>query len=130
MKLSTLVLALIVSTQILAEEKVMEPVLLGSTKLARHYTDMDSINFKIPKCGLSEIQLHINNRPSDIDHVFIQYGNGNTDEKVVRERFARGSKSRWLDLRGLGERCLTKIVIIGESEGRALRRSEVEVFGR
>lgn len=130
MKLSTLLLALIVSTQVLAEEKIMEPALLGSTKLARHYTDVDSIDFKIPKCGVSEIQLHINNRPADIDHVFIQYGNGITDEKIVRERFSRGSRSRWIDLRGLGERCLKKIVIIGESEGRPGRRSEVEVFGR
>ena len=86
MKWSTIVLSLIVSTQIMAQEKEMAPAFLGSTKLARHYTDVDAINFSTPKCGLSQIQLHINNRPADIDHVFVQYGNGMTDEKIVRER--------------------------------------------
>ena len=130
MKWFTMILALFVSTQIFANEKEMAPVFLGSTKLARHYTDIDAIEFKFPKCGVSEIQLNINNRPADIDHVFVQYGSGFTDEKILRERFSRGSKSRWINLRGPGERCLKKIVIIGDSEGRLGRRAEVEVFGK
>jgi Protein of unknown function (DUF2541) len=131
MKWSTIAaFTLIMSTQLFAQDKVMGPELLGTTKLARHHTDVDAIRFGELKCGLSEIQLKITDRPADIDHIYVQYGNGNFDELVVRDRIRRGGSSRWINLRGEGDRCLRKIVVIGDSEGLPGRRAEVQVYGK
>ncbi len=101
-------------------------VLLGSTKLARHHTDIDFI--KANKCGLSEIQIRVEQRAADIEHIYVEYGNGMPDELEVRDRIRRGGQTRWINLRGLGDRCIQKIVVIGDSEGRAGKRSLVSVF--
>ncbi len=131
MKWSTIAaLSLIISTQLFAVDKVKGLEILGSTKLARHHTDVDAIIFKELKCGLSEIQLKITDRPADIDHIYVQYGNGNFDELIVRDRIRRGGSSRFINLRGEGERCLRKIVVIGDSEGLPGKRAEVEVYGK
>lgn len=109
---------------------VREKILLGETHLARHYTDLDVIQLSPVKCSLSKIQLKVKKRPAEIDHVAIQYGNGNWDYIVVRERFARGSVSRWIQLKTQYNRCIQKIAVIGESEGRRFRRANIEVYAR
>ena len=101
---------------------------LGATTLARHHTDVDSLN--VYKCGLKEIKLRADKRPADIDHVFVEYGNGMPDELEVRDRIRRGGETRWINLRGIGDRCVKRIVIIGDSEGRAGKQSVISVFGR
>ena len=103
-------------------------VFLGATPLARHHTDVDSLN--IYKCGLKEIKLRADLRPADIDHVFVEYGNGMPDELEVRNRIRRGGETRWINLNGLGDRCVKRIVIIGDSEGRGGKQSVISVFGR
>jgi hypothetical protein len=103
---------------------------LGKTRLARHRDDRDLIHFVVPKCGISEVQLQVDVRPAEIDHVAVQFANGNWDYLAVRDRFARGSRSRWIDLRGPGERCLKKILIIGDSDGLPGRQSHISVYGR
>ena len=65
---------------------------------------------------------------ADIDYVAVQYGNGVWDQLPVRERFAPGSESRWIDLRGEA-RCVEKISIIGDSDG-APGQARVRVWGR
>jgi len=131
MKWSTIAMFLLtISSQAMSFDKIMQPEPLGSTKLARHYTDTDDIKFEELKCGLSEVQLQITNRPADIDHIYVQYGNGNFDELNVRERIRRGGSTRWINLRGPGERCIKRIVVIGDSEGLPGRRAEVKVYGK
>ena len=104
--------------------------LLGTTKLARHRDDADVIRLTPVRCGLSEIQLKVNVRAAEIDHLAVQYANGMWDELTVRDRFARGSSSRWMNLRGLGDRCIKKIVIVGDSDGLPGRQATVSILGR
>lgn len=104
--------------------------LLGTTKLARHRDDTDLIRFTPVRCGLSEVRLQVNVRAAEIDHLAVQYANGMWDELSVRERFGRGSSSRWMNLRGLGDRCIKKIVVVGDSDGLPGRKATVSVLGR
>lgn len=103
---------------------------LGKTRLARHRDDVDAINFVIPKCGFSELKLTVDVRPADIDHVAVQFANGNWDYLHVRDRFERGSSSRWINLRGLGDRCIKRMLIIGDSEGAPGRQAKISVFAK
>ena len=104
--------------------------LLGTTKLARHRDDSDLIRLTPVRCGLSEVRLQVNVRAAEIDHLAVQYANGMWDELSVRERFGRGSSSRWMNLRGLGDRCIKKIVVVGDSDGLPGRKATVSVLGR
>ncbi|MCE3012145.1 MAG: DUF2541 family protein [Proteobacteria bacterium] len=104
--------------------------LLGTTKLARHRDDADLIRLTPVRCGLSEVRLQVNVRAAEIDHLAVQYANGMWDELSLRDRFARGSSSRWMNLRGLGDRCIKKIVVVGDSDGLPGRQATVSIFGR
>jgi len=104
--------------------------LLGTTKLARHRDDVDVIRLQPLRCGLSEVRLQVNVRAAEIDHLAVQYGNGMWDELVIRDRFARGSTSRWINLRGQGDRCIKKIVVVGDSDGLPGRRATISIFGK
>jgi hypothetical protein len=126
MKSSTLLALLL--TSILTTAAYAD-VVLGSTSLLRHREDLDVLKLSKPVCGLSALKIQIQTRAADIDHIAVQYGNGNWDELLVRDRFGRGSESRWIDLRG-NERCIQTIAVVGESMGLPGRQATVIVLGK
>lgn len=107
-------------------------VLLGETVLnTRVRPDVDVI--RLGSCpnfstGVKAVRLEVLVRDADIDSFGVVYGNGMRDELPVRERFARGSSSRWIDLRGTG-RCIEKIWVVGDTDGGLFRRARVRVHG-
>jgi hypothetical protein len=117
-------IALLVTVEASASE------FLGKTRLARHRDDRDVIRFAVPKCGISELKLNVEVRAADVDHVAVQFANGNWDYLMVRDHFSRGSSSRWIYLRGAGDRCLKKILVIGNSEGLPGRQAKISIFGK
>jgi hypothetical protein len=74
------------------------------------------------------IKLRVLRQRANIDRLIVQYGNGQRDELHVREDFAAGSTSRWIDLAG-GYRCVEKIIISGDTEGSPYREALVQIFG-
>ena len=107
-------------------------VLLGETVLnTRVRPDLDVI--QLGSCpnfstGVRAVRMEVLIRGADIDSFGVVYGNGMRDELPVRERFARGSSSRWIDLRGDG-RCIEKIWVVGDTEGLPLRRARIRFYG-
>ena len=65
-------------------------------------------------------KLVVTNRAAEIDKVVLTYGNGEKDELEIKEFFAAGEESRWINLpnlRGYDEtRCIRKIMIKGDAE--------------
>lgn len=108
--------------------------LLGQTTL-NHRTDSDLI-YVVGNCPsprnmpVSAVRLEVHRRAAEIDFIAVQYGNGEWDQLDVRQYFAAGSSSRWIDLRG-GARCVEKIKIVGDTEAFFGRgpKALVQVFG-
>ena len=64
-------------------------------------------------------KLVVSNRAAEIDKVVLTYGNGSKDEVSIKEFFAAGEESRWINLPNLGydeTRCIRKIMIKGDAE--------------
>jgi hypothetical protein len=81
---------------------------------------------------VTHLKLRVRDFPAGIDRLTVTYGNGATDELPVRERFAAGSESRWIDLRGEA-RCITSIRIIGDTKSigwQPGKQSTVVFFGK
>jgi len=104
---------------------------LGETTLTR-FQDRDFIH--AGQCPspmnrpVEAVKIQVLHRVADIDYVAVQYGNGAWDQLPVRERFAPGTDSRWIDLRG-GARCVERIAIVGDTDG-APGLARVRVWGR
>ncbi|MBL7713948.1 MAG: DUF2541 family protein [Bdellovibrionales bacterium] len=105
---------------------------IGQTRLnTRVLPDHDVLN--LGSCpnfttGVTHIQLQVRKRAADIDGLAVVYGNGIRDQLVVREKFARGSSSRWIDLQGAG-RCIERISVTGDSDGLRGRRAWIRIYG-
>ena len=126
-KMKLMLIALTMTTGLSAQAAQ----LLGSTHLARHYTDLDVIKMTPAKCGLKKIKLKVTKRKADIEEIAVQYAaTGNWDFLPVRKNFKRGSESRWIDLRGNNNRCIKKIAVVGDSDGLPFRQAKITVFGK
>lgn len=132
---SLLPMVLVFLTSLASAQDGMLPegeVLLGETVLnTRVRPDVDVI--RLGACpnfstGVKAVRLEVLIRDADIDSFGVIYGNGMHDELPVRERFARGSSSRWIDLRGTG-RCIEKIWVVGDTDGGLFRRARVRILG-
>lgn len=103
--------------------------LLGSTILSNRQ-DVDFIRVNSCKDGhefVSAVKLKVLRDNADIEAVIVKFGNGETQELAIRERFSRGSESRWVDLAGF-RRCIRGVKVVGDS-GARLRRTVVEIYG-
>lgn len=105
---------------------------MGETRLDQRQ-DLDVIN-TLGNCPsrnnrpIYALKLRVSNERANIDRLIVEYGNGHYDELWVREDFAAGSSSRWIDLKG-GARCVERIIISGDSEGYRNRKAIVQFFG-
>lgn len=105
----------------------------GETILAYSENDVDHI--QVPgACGtvynpmVTKLKVRMTLGSGEIEALAVEYGNGQLDFLQVREHFARGSESRWIDLNGQ-RRCVKKIHVIGDTDNNANQRARVSVFG-
>ena len=104
---------------------------LGETRLGR-FEDVDMIY--AGQCPspmnrpIERLKIQVLGRAADVDFVAVQYGNGVWDRLPVRERFAPGSESRWIDLTG-GARCVERIKIVGDTDAVRAGQALVRVWG-
>ena len=94
------------------------PIFLGAVSLMdRQDTDV----LHLPPCmgpannPVSSLKLEVKQYAAQIDDLDVTFYNGDKQDLTVREHFAPGSSSRWIDLNG-GKRCIKKIVIKGDSD--------------
>lgn len=99
------------------------PITLGMVSLT-DMKDRDVVN--LPACKFSpnqrvgQIKLKVFKHAAEIDHLRVQFHNGQSQRLHVRDYFYPGSSSRWMDLNGR-KRCIKKIVVVGDSETRGFR---------
>ncbi len=104
---------------------------LGETRLGR-FEDVDVIY--AGQCPspmnrpVERLKIQVLQRAADVDYVAVQYGNGVWDRLPVRERFAPGSESRWIDLVG-GARCVERIKVVGDTDANRPGQALVRVWG-
>lgn len=102
--------------------------LLGSTRLTKIENDTDVLVFRKCRQNIQALQLRVHRGQVEVERLWIRYANGRRQELEVRERIAKGGRTRWIDVRGL-ERCIKVIGIIGDTELSA-DQARVEIWGR
>lgn len=102
--------------------------MFGATML-QNRSDLDVIRFRNPVCGLANVKIKVKRDVAVIEHLLVQFGNGQDQEIRLRKRFAPGSESAWKDLVGQ-RRCIKQVVIIGHSGNRRPGQTRVEFWGR
>lgn len=100
---------------------------LGMTKLLDQ-KDVDVLTLgecrQFPAFANKEVKavkVKVTNRAAEIDTVILTYGNGQRDVLELKEFFAAGDESRWIDLPNLrtyggATRCIRSIKIMGDAE--------------
>jgi hypothetical protein len=89
----------------------------------------------LPACASSfnarvhSLQLEVRRSSADIEKLQVQYQNGDVDLLSVRETFAEGAKSRWIDLSG-NDRCIRFIRVVGDSNGGPQQKAQVLFYGK
>lgn len=110
-------------------------VKLGETDL-RDAKDWDVV--PLPACSASSnipvtsLGIRVTRHAAQIDSLKVVYHNGTTERVNVRHRFAPGSTSRWVDLRGEA-RCIKSIRIVGDTDSlgwRPGKQAHVAFFGK
>ncbi|MBT3983996.1 MAG: DUF2541 family protein [Bacteriovoracaceae bacterium] len=115
MKLAALILGSLLTTTAFAG-----PVLtLGTTSLLDS-KDVDTL--KLGPClpgkhnkKVVAFKLKVFSKGAEVDSVKLTFFGGGKQKLKMREFFAPGTSSRWINLKG-GARCIRKIVIKGDSE--------------
>jgi hypothetical protein len=73
------------------------------------------------------IQLRVNGGAIEFDRVLVHFGNGTTEELVIRSRIPSGGVTRIIDLPG--ERRVIESVELWYAKDNWRRRPEVRLFG-
>lgn len=81
----------------------------------------------VSKCGITHIQMQVIGNDLRVENLNVQYGNGRWDRLNVRERFNKGSSSRWIDLNA-GARCVSRIYIDAQTNN-GFRPSKINFYG-
>lgn len=109
---------------------------LGQTQLAYSENDRDALN--LGSCQAKNNSRNKNVRAlkfralrgtADIASITVVYGNGRSERLNVRQKIQQGSETRWVNLKG-GDRCITRIVVVGDTDNSSRREATLRVSGR
>jgi hypothetical protein len=93
-------------------------VRLGDVQL-REGKDLDVV--RLPSCKrsandrVSQLRVAVRGHAAELDRLRVVYQNGDSQVLSVKQRFAAGDRSRWIDLDGK-RRCIEKIVVLGDAD--------------
>jgi hypothetical protein len=108
---------------------------LGVVRLAET-TDRDVI--QLPRCKnspnpkISSLRFTVAEHAAEINRLTIEFQNGERTELQVKDHFAVGSSSRWMDMPG-DKRCVAKIIVIGDADTvrkAPKKQSKVTFYGK
>lgn len=112
----------------------------GATRLAevdlRDAKDWDLV--RLPPCNgprntpVTSLGVRVTKFPAEINRLVVRFYNGEKQELQLRERFAPGGASRWIDLSGTA-RCIRTIRIVGDASSvgwRPGRQAQVAFWGK
>lgn len=105
--------------------------LLGKTQLSYAENDRDVI--RLGKCPpnqlIRSIKVAAVKGTADIKLLRVRFGNNQTEDLSVRSKLNQGSQTRWIDLKG-NRRCVTAIVVVGDTADYSRRTATLQVYGR
>jgi len=102
--------------------------MLGARKI-KYRVERDEILVTAREGGFTAVKLKFLHAPVNMRKMTIHFRNGDTQEVVLKNNFARGGESRVIDLKG-GKRVIRKVVFWYDSKNRAARRATIQLWGR
>jgi Protein of unknown function (DUF2541) len=128
------ILVLIASSLVfpgVSQARPSEGYLLGKTQLAYGGNDRDIIRLGAcpPNRRISSLKVAVTQGDAEIKLLRVRFGNNQTEELSVRSRLNQGSETRWIDLKG-SNRCVTAILIVGDTVKSSPRPATLQVYGR
>lgn len=130
LKFGLLTIGLIFSIQGKANPD-LQATYLGQTKVQNVFSDSDVVEFGacngVNNKFIQYIQLRVDRMPVEIEDLVIQYGNGEQDRLVVRNRFEPGTSSRLIQVNG-NRRCVSRAYIRARTVG-LFREGIVSFYG-
>jgi hypothetical protein len=114
-----------------AQVRPSEGYLLGRTQLSYGENDRDVIRLGAcpPNRRISSLKVAATRGSADIRLLRVRFGNNQTEELWVRSRLNQGSQTRWIDLNG-NKRCVTAILVVGDTVNSSARPATLQVYGR
>lgn len=105
--------------------------LLGKTQLSYAENDRDIIRLGQcpPNPAIRSIKVASVKGTADIKLLRVRYGNNRTEDLSVRSKIPQGSQTRWIDLKG-NKRCITSIIVVGDTANYSSRPATLQVYGR
>ena len=70
--------------------------------------------------------------PAEINHLSVEFQNGERTQLQVKDHFAAGSASRWMDMPG-EKRCVAKIFVVGDTDTAKKapkRQAKITFYGK
>jgi hypothetical protein len=128
--MSVLMMALL-ACPLTSQARPSEGHLLGKTQLS--YAENDRDVLQLGKCPpnqkISSIKVAVVKGTADIKLLRVRFGNNQTEDLLVRSRINQGSETRWIDLNG-NKRCVTTVVVVGDTTNASPRLATLQVYGR
>lgn len=100
---------------------------LAHTELSNR-PGFDIVRLPRPVCDLHRFAITVVQNAARIDFLMVEFGNGQRQQFEVRDHFAPGSSSRWMDLNG-NARCVTTLYVSGKTENNWGRSAVVQFLG-
>lgn len=101
---------------------------LGMKKV-NYRVDYDEIRITASEGGFTAVKLRVLQAPINMRRMVIHFGNGETQEVILKNNFPRGGESRVIDLKG-GKRIIKKVVFWYDSKNLARNRATIQLWGR
>lgn len=114
-----------------SQTRPSEGYLLGKTQLSYRENDRDIIRLGAcpPNRRINSLKVAVTRGDADIRLLRVRFGNNQTEELWVRSRLNQGSETRWIDLNG-NKRCVTAILVVGDTVKSSPRPATLQVYGR
>jgi Protein of unknown function (DUF2541) len=116
---------------LVSQARPQQGYLLGKTQLS--YTENDRDVIRLGKCppnqSIRSIKVAAVKGTADIKLLRVRFGNNQTEDLSVRSKINQGSQTRWIDLKG-NRRCVTAIVVVGDTADYSRRPATLQVYGR
>ncbi|MDX1683905.1 MAG: DUF2541 family protein [Saprospiraceae bacterium] len=103
-------------------------VKLGS-KNVKYSLDRDEIFVTARDGRFSKIKLKIRKGGVNMHKVVVHFGNGETQNVILKKNFSGGSETRAIDLKG-GKRVIKKVVFWYDSKNVSVKKARVELWGK
>jgi hypothetical protein len=114
-----------------AQTRPFQGYLLGQTQLS--YQDNDRDVIRLGQCPnnkrFNAVKVMAVRGTANIKLLRVRFGNNRSENLSVRSKINQGSETRWIDLDG-AKRCITSILVVGDTADYSPRPATIQVYGR